>query len=185
MIFVSASAAIIGLQGDAWAHPKPHGLNGRILALAGGSHAAVAAAAPRPDPIVRAGAAGGGAPPAAPVVPSPHPAPLSGLPLSRPGVSWPAVPAPMPQAAPVQGSSDRDVALPGLAGAEPRIGPIPPGAAADAPVETTHTHANRPPRASTAIGPERLDQSLVYSSAVALAIAASGLAMLGTRRRLW
>jgi hypothetical protein len=93
-----------------------------------------------------------------------------------------AAPAPAPQTPPTQRSADEDVVFPhpvAVPGANLRA------AAVTRPRSDTRVVSAKQVHASRAIAPDRLAQSLVYSSGLALAIAAGGLILIGSRRRLW
>jgi hypothetical protein len=136
---------------------------------------------------------------------APHPSDSRSL-SSHTSSGAPAMPSPRPQAPPLQRPADQGIAYP-MAGAQavgrggfldrklvpdaqtkrqvtafaPEVVMRPPTMRASA----SNRHASRPTHAARMISADRLNRSLVYSSAVALAIAAGGLLMLGSRRRLW
>ncbi len=120
--------------------------------------------------------------------PSPYPDPNRRPPGTKP--DRPAVPAPLPPLPPPPGdSATDDIAFPHAA-----LMPAPAwmdvpaiSQVADVPVATPPPDpalAAAPAAMPTKPAPD-LAQSLVYSGALALFIAGSGLIMLGSRRRLW
>jgi hypothetical protein len=162
MIAIGIILAIIGLPGRASAHSRPHVSLRRVSALA---DAAAAAGSTVPSSSMLTVSA----------PPSPHPAPVTGSSVTHPSRSQPA-PIPMPQTPPSRRSMDEDVAYPHaivLPDANLQVRPEAKHAA------TSHTAAVR------TIAPDQLARSLIYSSALALLIAASGLILIGSRRRLW
>ena len=133
--------------------------------------------------------------------PSPHPAPGNRLTSGRTQGATPVIPAPAPQAPPARVPAAPHIAAPDIghrlgtaqnASVTGRLDTV-TGRQAQLPLliaqktptssrsfgTRTKAHAVRP------ISPAQLTRSLIYSSALALAIAAFGLVMLGSRRRLW
>ncbi|HEY2792711.1 MAG TPA: hypothetical protein VGJ28_10155 [Micromonosporaceae bacterium] len=157
MIAIGIILVIIGLPGRASAHSKPHVSMRKISALA------------------EAAAAADGRIPAPPMLtvaspPSPHPSPAGRSPMTRPSMSHPVAPAPVPQTPPSQRALNEDIAA-------PYVIVLPDTGLQVRPVAK---HA-----AVRTIAPDQLARSLIYSSALALLIAASGLILIGSRRRLW
>jgi hypothetical protein len=113
--------------------------------------------------------------------PSPHPAPGTVTSAGGPPVTMAAVPAPSPQSPPQQRTAEQDVAFVGPDGTSPIAAPA-PRVAGPPPRATAHAIQ---PKHVNAISADRLDHSLIYSSGLALAIAAGGLLLIGSRRRLW
>jgi hypothetical protein len=111
--------------------------------------------------------------------PSPYPNPAQ----RRLPASWPpgqSLPAPAPLTPPTLRVADDQAAK-----AVAWFG-VPDGSNALTPTMTSAAPHPQAARADTPLRPRPdLSRSLVYSGALALVIAGSGLVMLGTRRRLW
>jgi len=147
----------------------------RFVGLAGAAEGAYAALVPGP---------GGNAAPdvsrpaTVAVAPSPHPGPGTIRPA---GARELPVPAPQTGTAPDRPTNPRDRVSPGtrgstVAGADLRDDMVVPDLAGT---------GAEPGAAAHGLGAAGLHQSLIYTGALGLAVAAAGIGMVGCRRRLW